>query len=96
LRQYQVEDETHFMLNCTRYEILRRVMWHAVEKITGVRKAQFVTDEEKLNALIGDRFQPPEDEDEQDEEQVRNYRKLIRAVMKYITTAMNQRRGLQR
>ena len=72
-------------------------MWQAVEEITQMSRTQFVTDEEKLNALIGDRFQPPEDEDEraEDQDEVRNYRKLIRAVMKYITTAMNKRRGLQ-
>ena len=81
----RVEDEKHFMLDCVTYEDLRTKMWSSVEEITGESK-ESIPEEERLNALIGDKYQS--DSSEKDE----NYEQIARAVMKFITAAMNRRR----
>jgi hypothetical protein len=91
----QVEDETHFMLKCEAYKSLRESMWTEVEKVTSTKKESFASDEGRMNALIGDRFQPTEN-DEKDGHVWRNYRDISTIVMTYIKKAMNRRRGLQR
>lgn len=91
----QVEDEEHFMLKCTAYKSLREKMWKQFEEVTGVKKASLASEAEQLNALIGDKFQPSED-DEKDSTAWKNYKDLAAIVMEYIKQAMNRRRGLQR
>ena len=81
----RVEDEKHFMLDCVTYEDLRTKMWSSVEEITGESK-ESIPEEDRLNALIGDKYQS--DSSEKDE----NYEQIARAVMKFITAAMNRRR----
>ena len=82
-----VEDEYHFMLDCPMYEDLREVMWTRLEQTTGCNRHEFASKEEKLNALIGEKFQPSEKERVKDV-----YRNLVKSVMTYITRAMNRRR----
>jgi len=89
----QVEDEYHFMLDCELYEDLRVKMWKKCEEYTGFSRSE-ATKDDQLNALIGDRFQPAEDEDK-DSSASENYKQLMKEVMKYITQAMNRRRGRQ-
>ena len=58
----EVEDETHFMISCAAYSDLRRKLWTEFEEVTGTAEASFETNEQKMNALIGERFQPEEGE----------------------------------
>jgi hypothetical protein len=89
----QVEDEYHFMLDCKVYEDLREEMWKKCEEITSFDRSG-TSREQQLHALIGDRFQPEEDEDKHSDTS-KTYQNLMKAVMKFITNAMNRRRGLQ-
>jgi hypothetical protein len=91
----EIEDEKHFLLKCKPYNDLREKMWSKIEETTGIKRTDFENDDERLDALIGDRFQPEESEDK-DSPNTLQYRKIARIVMIYITTAMNRRRGLQR
>ena len=91
----EVEDETHFMLSCAAYSDLRRKLWTELEQLTGMAEASFETNEQKMNALIGERFQPEEGA-RQDSTQTKKYRELMKVVMRYITEAMKRRRGQQR
>ena len=91
----EVENEEHFMLRCKAYHILREIMWKRFSEITGINGTEMGSDEERLNALIGDAYQPSEDS-EKNSTKTQNYRQLARIVMTYITTAMKRRRGLQR
>jgi hypothetical protein len=88
----EVEDESHFMLSCAAYSDLRHELWSEVERLTGAREANFETNEQKLNALIGEKFQP-EETDRRDSTKAANYRELMKAVMKYVIEAMQIRRG---
>ena len=90
----EVEDETHFMLNCKAYEEERKEMWNEYEEITGSKKEQLSTDIEKLKALIGETHQPSE-EAEKDSTQYKLYLNLSRTVMEYITLCMRKRRRLE-
>jgi hypothetical protein len=89
----QVEDEFHFMLECRAYEDLRDQMWSKVEEVTKGKRTSFPTKEHKLNALIGDQFQPKVEEDKTSDA-TKKYHEIAKAVMKYITQAMDRRRGL--
>jgi hypothetical protein len=89
----QVEDEYHFMLDCNTYEDLRVELWKKCEEITGFCK-DGTSREMQLNALIGDSFQPDEEE-AKDSSTSKKYLELMKAVMTYITKAMHRRRGLQ-
>ena len=89
----QVEDEKHFMLTCKRYEDLREQLWQKVEVIMACKRSE-MTEEEQLNALIGDKFQP-EEEEEKDSVAATQYKALTKLVMKFITTAMQQRRNVK-
>jgi hypothetical protein len=91
----QVEDEEHFMLDCEVYKELRARLWKKCEEVTNRSKASFPSREQQLNVLIGDELQPDEDE-EKSSRKSKVYRELSRAVMEYITSAMNKRRGLQK
>ena len=88
-----VEDEVHFLLMCPSYTSLRKEMWQKFEAITGTTKTSLQTDEEKMNALIGERFQPEESE-KNTKEETKQYRRLVRVVMRFISAAMQRRRGL--
>jgi len=66
---------------------LREVMWTRLEQTTGCNRHEFASKEEKLNALIGEKYQPSEKERVKDV-----YRNLVKSVMTYITRAMNRRR----
>jgi hypothetical protein len=90
----EVENEEHFMLNCHAYRDLREKMWQEIEKITGRDRASYESDIERLNALIGDKYQPEENSDK-NSAQTKQYEKIARIVMTFVTTAMNRRRGLQ-
>ena len=91
----QVEDEEHFMLDCEAYKDLRARLWKKCKEATSRSKASFPSREQQLNVLIGDELQP-EDEEEKSTTKSKSYRELSRAVMEYITSAMNKRRGLQK
>lgn len=88
----EVEDESHFMLRCTLYRNLREKLWEKYEEITGEKKTDRSNEDEELNALIGDYHQPREDEDRLSTKS-QDYQALIKQVIKYITNAMNRRRG---
>ena len=90
----EVEDEQHFMLRCKTFTDLRTKMWRTFQELTGRDRNSFESDDERLNALIGDRFQPSENTNSNRAKSIA-YSKIARAVMTYITTAMNRRRGLQ-
>ena len=64
------------------------------ETASGVTKAS-QTDEQKLNALIGETFQPVEGDKKQSEKS-KVYRELAKVTMKFITQAMNRRRRQQK
>ena len=70
-------------------------MWSKIEEITSINRTNFESEDEKLNALIGNRFQPEADEDK-NSTKTTQYQEIARIVMKYITTAMNRRRGMQK
>lgn len=89
----QVEDEKHFMLACKRYEDLRETLWKKVEVIMACKRSE-MTEEEQMNALIGDKFQP-EEEDEKDSTETKAYRRMTKETMKFVTEAMKRRRDLQ-
>ncbi len=91
----EIEDEKHFLLKCKLYNDLREKMWNKIEETTSIQPTDFKNDDERVNALIGDRFQPAESEDK-DSPNTLQYQKIARTVMIYTTTAMNRRRGLQR
>ena len=91
----QVEDEKHFVLECTAYADLREEMWRGFEEITKTERTKFESDEQKLNALIGDKFQPEEDDNDKNSPTARVYKEIVKIMMKYTTQAMNRRRGLQ-
>ena len=59
----QIEDEPHFMLECRVYEDLRETMWRSVEEATECSRDSFASNEQKLNGIIGDHFQPKSEED---------------------------------
>ena len=90
----QTEDEKHFMLECKVYDDLREKMWREVEDITQTARSTYVSDEERLNALIGDRYQPEEKDDKKDSPVLLRYQAMMKVVMKFVTEAMNRRRGL--
>ena len=90
----QTEDEKHFMLECKVYDDLREKMWREVEDITQTARSTYVSDEERLNALIGDRYQPEEEDDKKDSPVLLRYQAMMKVVMKFVTEAMNRRRGL--
>jgi Reverse transcriptase (RNA-dependent DNA polymerase) len=87
----RIEDEKHFILECQTYEELRGKMWRKIESITGEQKED-IPEEEKLNALIGDRYQS--DSEDKNHPQRKRYEKIARVVMAFITTAMSKRRKL--
>ena len=51
------------MLRCTLYNDLRESMWEKYEEITGEKREECKDSDEQINALIGDRHQPDEKED---------------------------------
>jgi hypothetical protein len=69
-------------------------MWKEFEASTRKRRASFTSETEQLNALIGDKFQPSEN-DEKDSAEWRIYREIVTAVIMFITGAMNRRRRQQ-
>jgi mRNA deadenylase 3'-5' endonuclease subunit Ccr4 len=89
----QVEDEKHFMLTCKRYEDLREKLWQKVEIMMACKRSE-MTEEEQLNALLGDKFQP-EEEEEKDSAVTKQYKALVKSVMTFITTAMQRRRRIK-
>lgn len=90
----KVEDETHFMLSCAAYSDLRREMWRKFEATTAVTESSLETEEVKLNALIGDKFQPEENAKKGSTEAIK-YKELTKIVMQFITQAMKRRRTLK-
>jgi hypothetical protein len=90
----EVEDESHFMLKCRVYEDLRKKMWDRVEAETGRNEVSFKSDEKKMNALLGDKFQPDPDE-KKDSTRTQVYQSVARTVMQFVMEAMDRRRKLQ-
>ena len=91
----EVEDEKHFVLRCKAYASLRLEMWQSFTVQTRQEKESFLNEEEQLNALIGNKFQPPESDKDKDSPQANCYREVTKIVMRFITQAMNIRRGQQ-
>ena len=85
----QVEHEYHFMMECKTYEASRAQMWRKIEAITGEEK-DMIPEDERLNALVGDRYQS--DSDDRNHPERKRYEQIARAVMVFITTAMSKRR----
>ena len=73
------------------YEIARAAMWTKFEQTTGRNRHEFPSADEKLNALIGDLFQPPDEAEALSTARLM-YRELVRSTMTFITTAMDRRR----
>lgn len=90
----EIEDERHFMLKCPAYQTIREKMWKEFEKSTGRKRESFASETAQLNALIGDEFQPGENEKKDSVEWI-IYREIVMTVMMFIIEAMNRRRGLQ-
>ena len=91
----EVEDELHFMLQCSVYHDLRTVMWSKFEEATGCNRASFRDSDEQLNALIGYLFQPSAVNKGKAVATVKQtYNNVARCVMTFITTAMKRRRIL--
>ena len=89
-----IEDEIHFMLNCAAYSDLREEMWKEFEAVTRASRESYASETDQLNALIGDKFHPKVN-DEKDSRAWQNYKEIAKLIMKFITKAMNRRRGLQ-
>ena len=90
-----VEDEYHFILQCPVYDDLRNVMWIKFEQATGCPKSRFTNNDERLNALIGHRFQPSAtDNGKTASTTKRIYQAVVQCVMTFVTTAMKRRRIL--
>src|SRR6185312_3022900 len=90
-----VEDEAHFLLQCPVYDDLRNAMWTKFEQATGWHKSWFANDDERLNALIGYRFQPSTmDKGKKADVAKRIYRDVVQCIMTFVTTAMKRRRIL--
>ena len=90
-----VEDESHFMLQCSVYDDLRNIMWTKFEQATGWSKSRFANNDEQLNALIGYRFQPSATDNGKTAGAVKQiYRNVVQCVMTFVTTAMKRRRIL--
>ena len=83
----RVEDETHFMLECSFYNDLRDKMWFAFEDATGRGQASFSDNGSKLNALIGDLLQPSVSDRDKSSTARLVYCKVVRCVMTFITSA---------
>jgi hypothetical protein len=88
----RIEDEAHFMLECKLYEEFREEMWRAFEQVTRTSRADHNNVEEKLSALIGDKFQPETEEPDKDSPKAVTYREIAKLVMRFITRAMKKRR----
>ena len=87
-----VEDESHFMLQCSVYDDLRNIMWTKFEQATGWHKSRFANNDEQLNALIGYRFQPSKtDNGKKAGMAKRIYGDVVQCVMTFVTTAMKRR-----
>jgi hypothetical protein len=100
-----IEDEYHFILECPLYNALREEMWQEFEKETGSNRTVYATKEEKMHALIGDRFiprqlSPPEKKDlkkrERYREEIKGFCKIIKPSMRYVSAAMNIRRRIEK
>jgi len=88
----EVEDEKHFMLICQAYKEEREDMWKQFETTTGTNRNSLASEEEKLNALIGDTYQPEITDTNKNSAKSKTYKEIVKNVMKYITTAMKKRR----
>ena len=91
----KIEDEGHFMLECELYNDLREELWTKFEDITETSRTNYENREEKLNALIGDKFQPKKEDSEKNSTKAQTYKELAKAVMQYVTKAMKRRREWQ-
>lgn len=100
-----VEDEYHFVLECPLYNLERETMWTSFESKTRVNRLTYLTKEEKLTALLGDKFQPPvlsvrdmRDEKKRDRynEQLKVYLAQVQPVMVFVVKAMQRRRRLEK
>ena len=75
----QVEDESHFMLECPLYDDFRKALWGRFESMLKINRNE-ISKEEQLNILIGDGCKEnPE------------YDSLLKIVMKFIKQAMRRR-----
>ena len=91
----EVEDEKHFILECTAYAKEREEMWREYERITRTSRASLGSDTDaELAALVGDTHQPAEEEDK-DSDRTKTYNNLVHTVMKYITSAMRRRKRME-
>ncbi len=88
----EVEDEKHFMLECKMYNDFREEMWRKFEETTGTSRTDYENAEQKLNALIGDKFQPKSSDNDKNSSTSQTYRKIARTIMEYVTKSMKRRR----
>jgi hypothetical protein len=88
----EVEDEKHFLLECKMHSEFREEMWKKFEEITGTSRNDYENATQKMNALIGDRFQPKTSDSDKNSSTAQAYRKIARTMMEYVTKAMNRRR----
>ena len=79
----EVEDESHFMLDCSLYDDLREEMWSTLERWMGFKRED-LSKEKQLNALIGDEFAENE-----------FYDGILKTAMQYIKQAMKRRQSRQ-
>jgi hypothetical protein len=100
-----IEDEYHFLLDCPLYNTQREEMWKEFEKETDTSRSVYATKEEKLNALIGDRFipkqlSPSEKTDDRKRrkyrEEIRKFCKKLKPSVRFVSAAMNIRRAIEK
>jgi hypothetical protein len=100
-----LEDEYHFILDCPLYNAQREEMWSGFEKASHSNRSMYVTKEEKLNALVGDRFipkqlSPVEMKDAKKREryraEIRAFCEKIKPSLRFVRVAMNMRRRIEK
>ena len=70
-------------------------MWTKFEQATGWNKSRFTSNDERLNALIGYRFQPSTTNTGKKGGVAKQvYQNVVQCVMTFVTTAMKRRRIL--
>ena len=88
----EIEDEKHFMLKCEAYKEAREKLWTDIEKVTGTKKEEYTSEEEQMNALLGDKYQPDIKDKDKNSTKNKTYREIVIHVMKYVTFSMRTRR----
>jgi len=99
-----IEDEYHFLLDCPLYNTQREEMWKEFEKESSSSRTAYTTKEEKVCALVGDRFipkqlSPVEKKDMKKRKvyraEIKEFCKIVKPSMRFVSTAMKTRRKIE-